>query len=54
MDKLIFIYGASRSERGKAIIAMPSITKKGVSKIANILTPGAGVINQKSHSLVCN
>ena len=30
-----FIYGASRSEGGKAIIAMPSVTKNGISKIAN-------------------
>ena len=44
-----FIYGASRSERGKAIIAMPSITKKGISKIANILTPGAGVVTTRNH-----
>lgn len=29
-----FVYGASLSKGGKAIIAMPSITNKGVSKIA--------------------
>ena len=28
---------------------MPSITKKGVSKIANILTPGAGVVTTRNH-----
>lgn len=44
-----FIYGASLSERGKAIIAMPSITNKGVSKIAPILTPGAGVVTSRNH-----
>ncbi|HHT03411.1 MAG TPA: acetyl-CoA hydrolase/transferase family protein [Bacteroidales bacterium] len=44
-----YIYGASRSERGKAIIAMPSMTKKGISKIANILTPGAGVVTSRNH-----
>ncbi len=44
-----FIYGASRSEGGKAIIAMPSVTNKGVSKIAPILTPGAGVVTTRSH-----
>lgn len=44
-----FIYGASMSEGGKAIIAMPSVTNKGVSKIAPILTPGAGVVTTRNH-----
>lgn len=44
-----FIYGASRSEGGKAIIAMPSATNKGVSKISNTLTCGAGVVTTRSH-----
>ena len=44
-----FIYGASRSEGGKAIIAMPSVTNKGVSKIADCLTEGAGVVTTRSH-----
>ncbi|MEN6568858.1 MAG: acetyl-CoA hydrolase/transferase C-terminal domain-containing protein [Rikenellaceae bacterium] len=44
-----FIYGASLSERGKAIIAMPSTTKKGESKIAPVLTPGAGVVTTRNH-----
>ncbi|MFA7082310.1 MAG: acetyl-CoA hydrolase/transferase C-terminal domain-containing protein [Bacteroidales bacterium] len=44
-----YIYGSSRSDRGKAIIAMPSMTKKGISKIANILTPGAGVVTSRNH-----
>lgn len=44
-----FIYGASLSKGGKAIIAMPSITNKGVSKIAGILTPGAGVVTTRNH-----
>lgn len=44
-----FIYGSSRSERGKAIIAMPSATRKGVSKISNILTPGSGVVTTRNH-----
>ena len=39
-----FIYGASRSEGGKAILAMPSTTNKGISKIAPELTLGAGVV----------
>lgn len=44
-----FIYGASRSEGGKAILAMPSVTTKGVSKIAPVLTEGAGVVTTRSH-----
>ncbi|MDZ7847898.1 MAG: acetyl-CoA hydrolase/transferase C-terminal domain-containing protein [Owenweeksia sp.] len=36
-----FIRGASLSEGGKAIIAMPSITSRGVSKIVSMLKPGA-------------
>ncbi len=45
-----FIYGASRSEGGKAILAMPSVTTKGISKIANTLTMGAGVVTTRSHA----
>ena len=44
-----FMYGASRSEGGKAILAMPSVTNKGVSKIAPTLTSGAGVVTTRSH-----
>ena len=44
-----FVYGASRSKGGKSIIAMPSITKKGVSKIAPVLSHGAGVVTTRSH-----
>jgi len=44
-----FIYGASRSKGGKAIIAMPSVTAKGVSKIAPTLTEGAGVVTTRNH-----
>lgn len=44
-----FIYGASRSKGGKAIIAMPSITKKGISKIVPTLTPGASVVTTRFH-----
>ena len=44
-----FIYGASRSEGGKAIIAMPSMTNKGISKIAPVLTSGAGVVTTRNH-----
>lgn len=44
-----FIYGASRSKGGKAIIAMPSITKKGISKIVPTLTNGASVVTTRFH-----
>ena len=44
-----FIYGASRSKGGKAIIAMPSVTAKGISKIAPTLTEGAGVVTTRNH-----
>lgn len=44
-----FIRGASLSEGGKAIIAMPSITNKGASKIVPYLHPGAGVTTTRAH-----
>lgn len=44
-----FFYGASRSKDGKAILAMPSTTEKGISKIAPILLPGAGVVTTRAH-----
>ena len=44
-----FIYGASLSKVGKAIIAMTSITNKGVSKISDVLTEGAGVVTTRNH-----
>ena len=44
-----FVYGASLSKGGKAIIAMPSITNKGVSKICDTLLPGAGVVTTRNH-----
>ncbi len=44
-----FIYGASLSQGGKAIIAMPSSTNKGLSKIAPVLTSGAGVVTTRNH-----
>jgi acyl-CoA hydrolase len=44
-----FIRGASLSEGGKAIIAMPSITKKGISKITPFLNEGAGVTTTRAH-----
>ncbi|KAK8818659.1 hypothetical protein WA538_003969, partial [Blastocystis sp. DL] len=44
-----FIYGASRSKGGKPIIAMPSTTKKGESKIVGFLRQGAGVVTTRAH-----
>ncbi len=44
-----FVYGASLSKGGKAIIAMPSVTNKGVSKIAPVLNSGAGVVTTRNH-----
>ncbi|MCF0167796.1 MAG: acetyl-CoA hydrolase/transferase family protein [Bacteroidales bacterium] len=44
-----FTYGASLSEGGKAIIAMPSVTNKGLSKISPVLAEGAGVVTTRNH-----
>ncbi|MBE9488913.1 MAG: acetyl-CoA hydrolase/transferase family protein [Bacteroidetes bacterium] len=44
-----FIRGASLSEGGKAIIALPSITKNGISRIVPSLKPGAGVVTTRAH-----
>ena len=46
--QLDFIRGASRSEGGKPIIALPSTTKDSkISKIVPFLKPGAGVITTR-------
>lgn len=45
-----FVYGASRSPGGKAIIALPSVTDGGISKIAPVLLPGAGVVTTRAHA----
>lgn len=44
-----FIRGASLSKGGKAIIALPSITKRGESRIVPYLKQGAGVVTTRSH-----
>ena len=44
-----FIRGASLSKGGKAIIALPSITKKGISRIVPILKNGAGVVTTRAN-----
>lgn len=44
-----FIRGASLSEGGKPIIAMPSATNKGISKITPFLKEGASVTTTRAH-----
>ena len=44
-----FIRGASLSEGGKPIIAMPSVTNKGISKITPFLKQGASVTTTRAH-----
>jgi acyl-CoA hydrolase len=44
-----FIRGASLSEGGKPIIALPSITGKGESRIVPFLKEGAGVVTTRGH-----
>ena len=44
-----FIRGAYLSKGGKPIIALPSTTKKGKSRITCTLQPGAGVVTTRSH-----
>jgi len=44
-----FIRGASLSEGGKPIIAMPSTTGNGQSKIVPFLKQGAGVVTTRAH-----
>ncbi len=44
-----FMRGAAVSEGGKPIIALPSRTGKGVSRIVAMLKPGAGVVTTRAH-----
>lgn len=44
-----FIRGASLSEGGKPIIALPSVTRRGESRIVPFLKQGAGVVTTRSH-----
>jgi len=44
-----FIRGASLSEGGKPIIALPSQTSKGISRIVPFLKQGAGVVTTRGH-----
>ncbi len=44
-----FMRGASLSEGGKPIIAIPSVTAKGMSKIVPFLKEGAGVVTTRAN-----
>ena len=44
-----FVYGASRAKDGKAIIAMPSTTRKGINKIVPALDLGSGAVTTRNH-----
>lgn len=45
-----FMRGAALSEGGKPIIALPSTTSKGHSRIVSFLKPGAGVVTTRAHA----
>ena len=45
-----FMRGAALSEGGKPIIALPSRTVKGLSRIVSVLKPGAGVTTTRAHA----
>jgi acyl-CoA hydrolase len=44
-----FMRGASLSPGGKPIIALPSTTRKGISRITPLLNEGAGVVTTRGH-----
>lgn len=45
-----FVRGAALSEGGKPIIALPSTTSSGISRIAACLKQGAGVVTTRAHA----
>ncbi|MBT1703910.1 acetyl-CoA hydrolase/transferase family protein [Chryseosolibacter indicus] len=45
-----FMRGAALSEGGKPIIALPSTTSKGISRITPFLKQGAGVVTTRAHA----
>ncbi len=45
-----FMRGAARAEGGKPIIALPSRTSSGISRITTLLKPGAGVVSTRAHA----
>lgn len=44
-----FMRGASLSKGGKPIIALPSVTSKGISRFTPMLKQGAGVVTTRGH-----
>ena len=44
-----FMRGSSLSAGGKPVIALPSVTSKGISRIVPTLRPGAGVVTTRGH-----
>jgi acyl-CoA hydrolase len=44
-----FLRGASLSDGGKPIIALPSVTSRGESRLVAMLKPGAGVVTTRAH-----
>lgn len=48
--QLDFMRGAALSEGGKPIIALPSTTASGESRIVSALKPGAGVVTTRAHA----
>ena len=44
-----FMYGASRAKDGKAIIAMPSRTTKGLGKIVPAVYEASGIVSTRAH-----
>lgn len=44
-----FMRGSALSEGGKPIIAIPSVTRKGISRIVPFLNEGAGVVTTRGH-----
>jgi acyl-CoA hydrolase len=44
-----FIRGAGHSKKGKPIIALPSVTNKGISKISPTLISGSGVVTTRAN-----
>ena len=44
-----FVRGAGLAEGGKPILALPSVTHKGISRIVPFLKPGASVVTTRAH-----
>jgi acyl-CoA hydrolase len=44
-----FMRGAALADNGKPIIALPSVTSKGQSRIVPYLKQGAGVVTTRGH-----